>query len=87
MELYARSYPSEYLGDTVESLVLARKARLDIVEVPVTIRRRASGTASQSVPRAIGYVARAALVLLLALVRSPAPTGVGRSVRTRRPGP
>lgn len=70
LPVFARHYPPEYLGDTVESLVLARKARLVIRETAVTMRPRAGGTPSQSPAKAAVYLGRAALVLLLAVVRT-----------------
>jgi len=73
IRLFARSYPPEYLGDTVESLVLAHRAGLSIAQVPVAMRARFAGAPSQSVWRAGLYLGRALLVLALALVRS-APT-------------
>ncbi len=68
--LFARNYPPEYLGDTVESLVLAHRAGLTIAQVPVAMRSRVAGTPSQSVWRAGLYLGRALLVLALALIRS-----------------
>jgi glycosyltransferase involved in cell wall biosynthesis len=67
---FARHYPPEYLGDTVESLVIARRARLIVREVPATIRPRAGGSPSQSFVQATAYLLRALLVLLLAVIRS-----------------
>jgi glycosyltransferase involved in cell wall biosynthesis len=67
--IFARYYPAEYLGDTVESLVVARKSGLTIVEVPVVMRARAGGKSSQSLLTSSAYLARAVLVLLLAVVR------------------
>lgn len=46
VELLAREYPSEYLADTVEVLLVAHYAGLRIAEVPVTMRRRATGRPS-----------------------------------------
>jgi glycosyltransferase involved in cell wall biosynthesis len=68
--LFARYYPREYLGDTVESLVVAHQAGLRVREVGVLMRPRNGGRPSQSPLRATAYLARALLVLLLALVRS-----------------
>lgn len=68
--LLARYYPSEYLGDTVESLVVVQKAGLKVREVAVTMRPRAGGTPSQSPIKATIYLARAVLVLVLAVIRS-----------------
>jgi len=69
--LFARAYPPEYLGDTVESLVLAHRAGLAIDQVPVAMRARVAGTPSQNPFRATLYLARAGLVLALALLRQP----------------
>ena len=69
LALFARDYPQEYLGDTVESLVLAHRAGLRIAQVPVQMRPRAGGQPSQSPLRATFYLFRAGLVLLLAVVR------------------
>jgi glycosyltransferase involved in cell wall biosynthesis len=68
--LLARYYPREYLGDTVESLVVVQKAGLRVREVGVSMRPRAGGTPSQSSLRSAAYLARALLVLLLAVIRT-----------------
>ena len=69
LPLFARDYPQEYLGDTVESLVLAHRAGLTIAQVPVAMRPRAGGRPSQSSFRAGIYLLRAMLVLMMAVVR------------------
>ena len=67
--LFAQHYPAEYLGDTVESLVIAARAGCRIVQEPVTMRPRAAGRASHSPVKAAIYLFRAVVALLLALVR------------------
>jgi glycosyltransferase involved in cell wall biosynthesis len=67
--LFARQYPAEYLGDTVEALVLASRAGLKITQVPVVMRERQGGTPSHGPWKAAVYLVRAGLALLLALVR------------------
>ncbi len=67
--LFATHYPSEYLGDTVESLVMAGRAGLRVVQVPVAMRPRVTGTPSQTPLRAALYFGRALLVLGLARIR------------------
>lgn len=62
-------YPAEYLGDTVESLVMAIRAGLKIREVPVVMRERAGGTPSHSPIKSAVYLGRAGIALLLALIR------------------
>jgi glycosyltransferase involved in cell wall biosynthesis len=69
MALFARHYPAEYLGDTVESLVIAHRAGCRIAQVPVHMRPRANGVPSHSAGKAAVYLGRACLALVLALVR------------------
>ena len=68
ISLFATSYPPEYLGDTIESLVIAHRSTLLITEVPATIRERTSGTSSQSTFKALVYTLRAVAVLALSLL-------------------
>ena len=53
--LFAEHYPEEYLGDTVEALVVAHRAGLTITQVPVTMRAREL-RAGQHGPGAVGGV-------------------------------
>jgi glycosyltransferase involved in cell wall biosynthesis len=46
--LFARDYPAEYLGDTVEALLIAARNGLTIVQVPVQMRQRLGGEPSHS---------------------------------------
>ena len=69
ISLFAEHYPSEYLGDTVESLVMAARAGLVVTQRPVAMRPRTTGAPSQSPARAAMYLGRAVLVLTLARVR------------------
>jgi glycosyltransferase involved in cell wall biosynthesis len=71
--LFARDYPSEYLGDTVESLVLAHRAGLSVAQVGVQMRPRQAGVPSQGAMKSTVFLARALLVLALSLVRSQPP--------------
>ncbi len=77
IELFAHDYPPEYLGDTVESLLLAHRAGLKVIQVPVAMRTRMAGNPSQSAIRSTVYLTRAMLVLALAVVRSPPKGGAG----------
>ena len=67
--IFATHYPAEYLGDTVESLVIAIRVGLRIGQEPVAMRIRTAGNASQSQLRAALYLSRAVVALGLALVR------------------
>lgn len=68
--VFARHYPAEYLGDTVESLVIARRCGLTVAQVPVAMRMRLGGLASQRGGGAVVYLGRAVFALGLALVRT-----------------
>jgi glycosyltransferase involved in cell wall biosynthesis len=67
--VFAAHYPAEYLGDTVESLVIALRTGCTVRQVPVEMRRRTTGMASASPARAAVYLFRAVVALALALVR------------------
>ncbi|SDD82610.1 Glycosyltransferase involved in cell wall bisynthesis [Sanguibacter gelidistatuariae] len=69
IELFAREYPAEYLGDTVESLVISARSGLKIRQVGVSMRPRAGGTPSHNPVKAGFFLARAVLALLIALTR------------------
>jgi glycosyltransferase involved in cell wall biosynthesis len=69
VELFARTYPADYLSDTVESLVIAKEAGGVITQVPVAMRSRHGGTPSQSSWRAALYLARVTLMLAVAILR------------------
>ncbi|WP_249667299.1 glycosyltransferase family 2 protein [Cellulomonas fengjieae] len=69
VELFAFHYPAEYLGDTVESLVLAARNGLRIEQIGVSMRERSAGRPSQSPFKATVYLARACLALAVSLLR------------------
>jgi glycosyltransferase involved in cell wall biosynthesis len=69
VSLYARHYPAEYLGDTVESLVIALRSGYRVTQVPVEMRARRGGVPSHAPWKAGVYLMRAFLALGLALFR------------------
>lgn len=69
IQLFAKNYPAEYLGDTVEALVIAARAECSITQVPVAMRKRQGGVASHSPIRAALYLGRALMALGVALIR------------------
>lgn len=73
VEVFAAHYPVEWLGDTVESIVLATRQGLTVREIPVVMNERAGGAPSQSVFRATMYTGRILLILCLATIRSVPP--------------
>lgn len=71
--LFSSNYPAEYLGDTIEALVIAAKAGLTIVQVPTAMRERAGGSPSHNPFKSAVYLGRAALALLVGLIRPATP--------------
>jgi hypothetical protein len=69
MALFAEHYPEEYLGDTVEALVVAHRAGLTITQVPVRMRVRTCGRASTDPVRSAVYLLRVVVAVGLAMVR------------------
>ena len=81
--VFARHYPVEYLGDTVESLVLAGKVGLSVAEVPVSMQDRAGGRPSQRPIAATMHLIRAAFVTVQSFIRRP-PVGAREQVEVKR---
>lgn len=73
IRLFATNYPAEYLGDTVEALVIAARAGLRVRQVGVEMRPRAGGTPSHSPVKAALFLARAMFALFIALSRPSEP--------------
>jgi glycosyltransferase involved in cell wall biosynthesis len=69
IELFAADYPHDY--PEVETTVIAVKERLRLVEVPVTMRERASGRSSITAGRSVYYMAKVMLALFVGLFRAP----------------
>ena len=67
--MVAGHYPVEYLGDTIESLVIALRAGCRVTQVPARMRQRSDGQSSHRPWKAGVYLFRAGFALLLALVR------------------
>ena len=73
LKVWAYSYPAEYLGDTIEALVIAARAGLRVTQVPVAMRVRSAGVASHDPWKSAIYLARAMLALVFALIRPARP--------------
>jgi glycosyltransferase involved in cell wall biosynthesis len=69
IELFAKQYPAEYLGDTIEALVIASRAGLRITQVPVEMMERTTGTPSHNPIKSAFQLGRASLALFFALIR------------------
>lgn len=77
VRLFAEHYPAEYLGDTIEALVIAVRAGCVVKQVPVAMRQRAGGTPSHNFLKSAVYLGRAVLALLFALIRPSSTLTVG----------
>lgn len=76
---FARSYPAQYLGDTVEALVAAGRAGYRVVEVPADLLPRSGGEPSAPPLRAVLLTVRVAITVAFGLglrlppLQPPAP--------------
>lgn len=83
VELFAQHYPVEWLGDTVESIILAARQGLTVREISVEMNERLAGLPSQNVFKALMYTGRIFLILMLAGMRTM-PRGIARRVQKRK---
>ncbi|MBR5950367.1 MAG: glycosyltransferase family 2 protein [Actinomycetaceae bacterium] len=68
-EYFAQNLPSEYLGDTIEALVLASKAGMKVSQVGVEMRQRIAGVPSHGGLKSALFLIRAMVSLTLAMSR------------------
>ncbi len=66
---YCEHYPAEYLGDTIDSLVVAVRSGLTVTQVPVEMRPRQGGHPSHNPAKAALYLGRSGFALLIAMTR------------------
>lgn len=69
LRVFEHNYPAEYLGDTVEALVIAARAHLTIREIPVNMRKRIAGQPSHNGLKSTIQLFRALLALFFGLMR------------------
>jgi hypothetical protein len=69
IELFARTYPADYLADTVESLVIVGQAGGRVDQLPVAMRARYGGIPSQSSWKAGLYLVRVVSMLAFSVFR------------------
>jgi glycosyltransferase involved in cell wall biosynthesis len=69
MNQYLDHYPAEYLGDTIDSLVVAIRSGCTVTQVPVEMRARQGGKPSHNPTKAAIYLGRSVFALLFALTR------------------
>jgi glycosyltransferase involved in cell wall biosynthesis len=78
VEEFARGYPTEYLSDTVEALLIAADAGLRIAVEPVRMHERQGGRPSSGRTRSAVQLLRLWLVIFLHPVRVRRPVRPGR---------
>lgn len=69
LAVFSRNYPAEYLGDTVEALVIAARANLTVTEIPVEMRERLAGQPSHGSVKSTVQLIRAIMAIFLGLIR------------------
>lgn len=67
--VFGQDFPMEYLGDTVEALIIGHKAGLRITQVPVAMRSRQGGVPSHQAWRSAVFLIRAVMAVLIAITR------------------
>jgi glycosyltransferase involved in cell wall biosynthesis len=85
VELFAETYPAEYLADTVESLVISTRAGGHVSQVPVAMRPRYGGIPSQSSWWASTYLLRVVVMLVINVIRHQPDKGKRSTVQGARP--
>lgn len=71
IQQYCDYFPSEYLGDTIDSLVMAVRSGLTVSQVGVSMRPRQAGTPSSPPWKAAVYLLRAVFALGISMTRRP----------------
>jgi glycosyltransferase involved in cell wall biosynthesis len=69
IRLFAEAYPHDY--PEVEAVVVAARAGLKVVEVPVTMRERQGGRSSITPMRSAYYIVKVLLAVLMEMLRKP----------------
>ena len=64
IKYYSRNYPTDYLGDTVESIVNGSKNGIKFTEINIQMNNRQGGEASQNLVQSFAYLLRTTLVVL-----------------------
>jgi glycosyltransferase involved in cell wall biosynthesis len=82
LDEFACDYPAEYLGDTVEAIILAGRAGHTVRDVQVGMDPRRAGSSSASTVRATWYVIRVLAAILLGA--GSRNRGRGRGTAPRR---
>lgn len=71
--LFAEHYPAEYLGDTIEALVIAARSECRVEQVGVSMRPRSGGRPSHNPLKSAVFLGRAMIALAVALMSPSTP--------------
>lgn len=69
INIFANEYPRDYLGDTVESIIIAHRNGIEVKETFIQMQKRQSGNPSQNFFKSSWYLIRALIVIFLALFK------------------
>jgi len=64
---FAESFPSYYLGDTFEAVVVSGRAGYKVIEIGATITPRMSGSSTSTSARSVGLIAKSLFVVVFGL--------------------
>lgn len=73
IEFFSLNYPPEYLGDTVESILMAGKNGFKVEEVSVVMNERKGGQPSQNLYKLVVYLARVVTVIVISYIQYKKP--------------
>jgi glycosyltransferase involved in cell wall biosynthesis len=73
IHFYSLNYPPEYLGDTVESILMAGQKGFKVEEVSVVMEERKGGQPSQNLYKLIVYLARVFTVIVISYLQYKKP--------------
>jgi hypothetical protein len=73
IHFYSLNYPPEYLGDTVESILMAGQEGFKVEEVSVVMHERKGGKPSQNLYKLIIYLARVFTVIVISYLQYKKP--------------
>ncbi len=76
IRFYSSTYPPEYLGDTVESILMAGQKSFKLKEVSVVMYERKGGKPSQNLYKLVVYLARVITVIVISYLQYRKPRKV-----------
>ena len=65
IQVFVHQYPTEFLGDTLNSLVVAHSYKFRVTEVPVKMHKRIAGKPSTGLIKSVLYLIRSILSIIM----------------------